>query len=277
MAARVTLFCGNTQQGKSTLALKMALREWPRVIVLDSARSKVFNAIAPGGQFTDWPSLARWLLKEGNALPRWCIALRSKSPEDYAATLRCAEHMRGILILCDETHKLCRMEGVQLPLELCALTGAHYGGGSGVGLYMVAQRPGSVPINIRSQAERVITFRQREPRDIAWLTEWSGSEEWAAGIAGLADHCHTTWPADITVRKGNDNEVAENGAVRGSGRSGERSSGPDVPGDVREIRLGVVHPESREVNTEPAGAVSAHGSDNAPAHSAGVSTSTVES
>lgn len=246
--ARVTLVCGNTQQGKSTLALWLALREWPRVIVLDSARSRVFDRIAPGGHFATWDDMAAWLVTDGGRLRRWAIALRSKAPADYAAALTAAEYLRGVLILCDETHKLCRMgQDVQRPLELCALTGAHYGGGAGVGLFMVAQRPGSVPINIRSQAERVITFRQREPRDIAWLTEWAGNEEWAASVAGLADHCHTTWPANITVKKGQANEVAALGNNRGGHRAGVGSAGADVSGDLRAVQSGELHSEGREV------------------------------
>lgn len=273
MSERVTLFCGKTQQGKSTLALHMALREWSRTIVLDSARSKVFNRIAPGGHFASWSDMAKWIQTEGGRIPRWCIALRSKRPDDYAAVLRCAEHMRGILLFCDETHKLCRMEGVREPLELVALTGAHYGGGAGVGLYMVTQRPGSVPINVRSQAERVITFRQSEPRDIAWLQEWSGSEEWAASVAGLADHHHAVWPANVTVTKGNNHEVAALGDNRGGHRAGVGGSGADVPGNVREVQSGVVHSESREVTDKPG--VVAPDLGNAAAHSTAVPTITV--
>lgn len=267
------MFCGKTQQGKSTLALWLALREWPRTIVLDSARSKVFDRIAPGGHFAAWSDMATWLQTEGGRIGRWCIALRSKRPADYAAVLRCAEHMRGILIFCDETHKLCRMAGVREPLELCALTGAHYGGGAGVGLYMVTQRPGSVPINVRSQAERVITFRQSEPRDVAWLQEWSGSGEWAASVAGLADHHHAVWPAHVTVTKGADNEVATSGDGGREYRAGDGGAGADVPGDIRGVQSGKVHPENWEVTDEPG--VGTPGSGNAAALSTAVPTITV--
>lgn len=249
MPARVTLFCGNTQQGKSTLALWLALREWPRVIVLDSARARVFDRISAGGHFATWRELARWLRDDAAAFQRWAVTLRSKDPADYAAALRCAEHMRRVLIVCDEAHKLVRMDGVREPMELVALTGAHFGGGAGVGLYMATPRPGSVPINIRSQAERVITFRQREPRDIAWLAEWSGNEEWAASVAGLADHCHTTWPAEtITVRTGHNDEVAAMGDGGGRHRVGGGRAGADVSRDVRATERHQLHSEGREVS-----------------------------
>lgn len=191
----MTLIVGKTQQGKSTLALKLALKEFPRIIVLDSARTRVFNSIAEGGQFSTWEELAKWLIEEASKHPRWCVALRSKDPADYAALLTASEHFRGILLLLDETHKLARMEGVMHPLELVALTGAHYGNGAGVWLYMLAQRPTSVPINIRSQADRIITFRQQEPRDRQWLVDWGTSQEFADRVGQLPDHAHLIYPS----------------------------------------------------------------------------------
>lgn len=192
---RVTLIVGRTQQGKSTLALKLAIKEFPRVIVLDSARTRVFDLIAEGGQFATWKEMATWLMSEAAKHPRWCITLRSKNPDDYAALLRASEHFRGVLLLMDETHKLCRMEGVQEPLELVALTGAHYGNGAGVWLYMLSQRPTSVPINVRSQSDRIITFRQQEPRDRDWLVDWGTTQEFADRVGQLPDHAYLIYPS----------------------------------------------------------------------------------
>ncbi len=236
MPPRVTLIAGKTQLGKSTLALWLALHEWDRSIVLDSARSKVFDRIPPGGHFSNWPELATWLAHDAATLRRWCVALRSKDPADYAAVLAASEHFRGLLILCDETHKLCRMPGVMRPLELVALTGAHYGGGAGVGLYMVTQRAYSVPINVRSQADRVICFRQNEPRDLAWLAEWSGDEAWSASVAGLADYRHTEFPPNPTVRKVTQREdVAEVDGRDRRHRARDGSPRADVPENLRDM------------------------------------------
>lgn len=193
---RVSLIVGRTQQGKSTLALRMAVQEFPRVIVLDSARTRVFDQVAPSGQFATWKEMAAWLMSSSSKAPKWCIALRSKNPDDYAALLLAAEHFRGVLLLMDETHKLCRMDGVMHPLELVALTGAHYGNGAGVWLYMLAQRPTSVPINVRSQADRLITFRQQEPRDRDWLVDWGTTQEFADEVGRLPDHQYLIYPTE---------------------------------------------------------------------------------
>jgi len=198
---RVTLIVGRTQQGKSTLALKLAVQEFPRIVILDSARTRVFDQVAPAGQFSTWKQMATWLMSDAAKAPRWCIALRSKDPEDYAALLRASEHFRGVLILMDETHKLCRMEGVQEPLELVALTGAHYGNGAGVWLYMLSQRPTSVPINVRSQADRIITFRQQEPRDRDWLVNWGTTQEFADRVGQLPDHAYLIYPTAEEEKK----------------------------------------------------------------------------
>jgi hypothetical protein len=194
MTERVTLFCGQTQSGKSTLALRMALDEYARTVVLDSARARVFDRISEGGRFDTWGEMRQWIAGPGLNLRRWCIALRSKNPTDYARMLADSEYLCGVLILCDETHKLCRMGGVREPLELVALTGAHYGNGRGVALYMVTQRATGVPINVRSQAERVISFKQREPADLKWLAESCG-EEFSAKVAALNEHDYLIWPS----------------------------------------------------------------------------------
>jgi hypothetical protein len=194
MTERVTLFCGQTQSGKSTLALRLALNEYARTVVLDSARARVFDRISEGGRFDTWRDMRQWIAGPGLNLSRWCIALRSKNPADYARMLADSEYLCGVLILCDETHKLCRMGGVREPLELVALTGAHYGNGRGVALYMVTQRATGVPINVRSQAERVISFKQREPADLKWLAESCG-EEFSEKVAALNEHDYLIWPS----------------------------------------------------------------------------------
>lgn len=48
------------------------------------------------------------------------------------------------------------------------------GGHSHVDLVLVAQRAASIPINIRSQATRIITFKQSEPADVDALADRIG-------------------------------------------------------------------------------------------------------
>jgi hypothetical protein len=48
------------------------------------------------------------------------------------------------------------------------------GGHSHVDLVLVAQRAASIPINIRSQATRIVTFKQSEPADVDALADRIG-------------------------------------------------------------------------------------------------------
>ena len=52
-----------------------------------------------------------------------------------------------------------------------------------ISILMSAQRPTSMPVDIRSQASRVIAFSQHEMRDILWLEDYFGEDTWE--IPGL--------------------------------------------------------------------------------------------
>lgn len=45
---------------------------------------------------------------------------------------------------------------------------------SGTSIHLVAQRPTTVDIAVRSQFNRLVTFRQSEARDINWITDVTG-------------------------------------------------------------------------------------------------------
>lgn len=58
-----------------------------------------------------------------------------------------------------------------------------------VSLMFVAQRASKIPIDVRSQASRIISFRQTEPNDVYAITDRIG-ESCADEIAALPDlHC----------------------------------------------------------------------------------------
>lgn len=225
MPPRVTLVCGQSQQGKSTLALWLALREYPRVIALDLVRTKPFAPIAPA--FTDWPDMARWLSRTAPRHARWCVALRTRRRPDYVSALAAAPHYRGLLLLCDETPRLCTIPGALDPLIECAQVGAHFGDGAGVALLLVAQRPMNVPPDVRSQVERVVSFRQKEAADLSWVSGHT-TPEFAAQLAELPDHHWLSYPPDPAPTPRLRPDVEDDRHHGGRGRdSGGR--GPDVP------------------------------------------------
>lgn len=52
--------------------------------------------------------------------------------------------------------------------------GAFIGRHQKLNILITAQRPTSIPVDLRSQASRVICFGQREQRDMQWLGEYFG-------------------------------------------------------------------------------------------------------
>lgn len=231
-AERVTLITGMPQQGKTTLALYLARREWSRVIVLDFIRSRALSGVTPA--FHSWAALAHWLANASARSPRWCVALRSAEAADYAALLKAARYLRHVLLLCDEAPRICTVPDALLPLVEAAQVGAHFGGGTGVGLFLTAQRPMNVPPDVRSQAERCISFRQREPADLEWLAK-SFDRDFATQLPLLADHRYAEYPpvsSEDVDHERDDQDDRDRGGGGGSARRG-RADVPEVqPGPL---------------------------------------------
>lgn len=221
---RVTIISGMPQQGKTTLALYKARREWSRVIVLDFIRSRALRDVTPA--FQSWAALAHWLAYASGRSPRWCVALRSAEAADYAALLKAAKYLRRVLLLCDEAPRICTVPGALEPLVEAAQVGAHFGGGTGVGLFLTAQRPMNVPPDVRSQAERCISFRQREPADLEWLAK-SFDRDFATQLPLLADYRYAEYPP---IHEEADHERDDQvDRDRGGGGGSARRGRADVP------------------------------------------------
>jgi hypothetical protein len=67
-------------------------------------------------------------------------------------------------------------------------------------LVLVAQRANAVPISVRSQASRIVTFLQTEPADVRALAERIGREH-ADEIAQLPELECLDWQAGGAVRR----------------------------------------------------------------------------
>lgn len=70
----------------------------------------------------------------------------------------------------------------------------------GVDLVLVAQRANSIPIGIRSQASRIVSFLQTEPADVTALAQRIG-REYAEQILTLARLECVDWQAGAGVRR----------------------------------------------------------------------------
>lgn len=113
--------------------------------------------------------------------------LTAESPPDkfqYGFVSQDADHVAGIGALTFSVGRLAYF------IEECATvfekgmlrspswvkTLCFFGRHKACSLVLIAQRPTYIPIDIRSQANRVISFCQHEGTDMEWLTEFFGRE-----------------------------------------------------------------------------------------------------
>lgn len=245
---RVVLFLGKAQQGKTTLAWRAIKRTTRRVLVLDPVRSKpLTDAITAldAEPFLTWAALAEFLASESANRP-WRIVLRSQDESDYARALQAAPFYCNTSLLVDEALWFVDSDLCYTPLKRCARANAHFGGGLGVPLWLTAQRPMDIPPDIRSQATQVVSFRQEEPRDLAFLSERFGPS-FAEEVAGLSDH---RWIADPPL-EGYIYDGLDEGDSRGHrGRGHSVGSVPTGPRPERHFEASPVDKVTSTTTTE---------------------------
>lgn len=210
---RVTLVAGMAQQGKTTLALKIARARGRRLLVLDPAKSKALESVRG---VTSWPDLARFLTTESG---RWEVALRTRHFNQYVAALQAAPFYRHVTMLVDEALTFTTDRESLEALVVIARTSAHFGDGTGLDLVLTAQRPKDIPTDIRSQVTGLYSFCQREPSDLDWMSKFA-SPDFAEEVAGLPPHRFTSFPPT--------QEVEDEGVLHGD--AGSRHVAGGVPG-----------------------------------------------
>lgn len=99
----------------------------------------------------------------------------------------------GNCSLLIEECSLCFERGEKIPewLRHHVFMGTHIG----VDRIFVAQRAASIPIDVRSQASRIVTFRQNEPNDVRAVCERIG-REWEDLLPTLEKLNCLDWNAD---------------------------------------------------------------------------------
>jgi hypothetical protein len=97
-------------------------------------------------------------------------------------------------LVCEEMSTLySRGEKMDSWLKEIVFLGRH----RRVSLVATAQRAASIPIDLRSQANRVVSFAQAEQRDMSWLEDYFGEE--AAQIPLLPPlHCLDYWNGTVS-------------------------------------------------------------------------------
>lgn len=165
MQNRVTVVIGKKGSGKSTLVSEIVAEE-SRVQVIDSLAEYEDCEISVGLE-----DCLEALVK-AEKRKQYRIALRCLALEDNLDLLRTAYELRESTLVVEETSLYCSAHS--LPDEMSALI--RYGRHQELNLVFVARRPSELHRDLTANADVLVTFRQQEPRDLAYLRSFYGDE-----------------------------------------------------------------------------------------------------
>lgn len=163
----VSIF-GRKGSGKTELSKKIAA-DFPRVIAVDTVAQ-----YGPEDGFEVYfgrDACAAAIVK-AEKRDEFRISLRSDDTEDLLQLFRVIYEVTDILVLVDETPFYASPQ--KLPTELSLLV--RYGRHRRISQVYIAQRPSEIHRSITAQSDIVVTFVQREKRDVAYLME-NGAED----------------------------------------------------------------------------------------------------
>ena len=169
MKRNVTIILGKTGYGKTLMAKLLTLgnkrlmvydpaMEWPKTVFLNAQELKRF-----------WVDLSR--AREKNYIKRFRVGVIDHELTEGLGSLSYIEGNNTLVL--EECHMLFP-RGKLLPKW--ATDQIFYGRHRAVNLMFLSQRASSIPIDLRSQANRVITFNQHEPDDMRALQAQFGRE-----------------------------------------------------------------------------------------------------
>lgn len=180
-----------------------------------------------------WAELVAFLVSE-EANGRWSVSLTSLNEEDYFVALAAVQHLRHVTLFVDEALWFTSSRDLCERLVKVARANAHFGHGIGVPLWMTCQRPLDLPPDVRSQLEQVISFAQREPRDIQFLSE-RFNPTFADGVRRLSGHDWLSCPELKTEKR----HASSGGRHSGSGDPDDGL--PAVPANKRDRQTSSDH------------------------------------
>lgn len=173
MQREVILVCGVTGGGKTTWARQFT-KKLPRLLVYDIAAS--FPV-----QYSDAESIAE-LVETKPQQFRYGIY----DPRDTDILTATAFMLGNCWLVLEEISTLYNIGArIHGPLQEAILLGRQ----RSLSLLCISQRASYFPITLRSQASRIVSFRQQEPSDLKWLADFMGQDN-AEKLPLLQDlHC----------------------------------------------------------------------------------------
>ena len=177
----VSLF-GTKGSGKSELGKKIA-EEYSRVVVMDMLGEYDTDTMT----FTVDDTLKFLVENESNS--SLSLSVRFSELDDYLDVLECCYHLTDYLLVVEEASFLCSSSN--FPAELSKLV--RYGRHRRISQLYISRRPAEVARDVTAQSDLLVTFRQREPRDLDYLYSCAPGarmtrREFGAYVEGLPDY-----------------------------------------------------------------------------------------
>lgn len=160
----VFAFFGRKGSGKSYL-VKQVIREYPRVIVIDSLAE-----YDKGFDVFEGKRDCITAMRDVSDQPKYRLALRCLPVEDNLELIDYMYEFPGALIVVEETSLYTKSNFLPEPIAKLVRYGRH----REIDQFYIARRPSEVARDITAMADLVVSFQQREPRDVKYLRETAG-------------------------------------------------------------------------------------------------------
>lgn len=168
----IVIVLGKTGQGKSVWT-RSFLQNKKRIFAFDPLQDFDANYLYSSVALADRIDSLRDVEADATTELEYKIAV---SRIELLELLGVGSFLVGNNYLMIEECAYCFEKGMRIPqwLRDIIFLGRH----RGVSLIVTAQRPVSIPIDLRSQASRVVSFSQHEGADMDWLRDYFGEKIW---------------------------------------------------------------------------------------------------
>jgi len=164
--SKVACIFGRRGSGKSTLA-RTLVAPCTRLILFNTLGEEAHNEI--GLVFREPQALFDYVQEA----PQFRAIADFQDDTLFPWTIDLAMAVGSCTLLVDEIDRHCSPVSVPDELNSCVRYGRH----KSVSLLTISRRPADVPRIVSSQAEDIFVFRINEPRDVSYLKQYVGDDE----------------------------------------------------------------------------------------------------
>jgi DNA helicase HerA-like ATPase len=160
---------GRKGSGKTELSRKI-MREYRRVIATDTVAQ---YGERDGFTVCYGKSACAAALKKAEHQEEFRLSLRSDDTEELLALMAVEYEFTDVLTVVDEAPFYCSPSKLPREMSLLVRQGRHHR----ISQIYIAQRPSEIHRSITSQSDIIVSFNQREERDVKYLVENGGGRD----------------------------------------------------------------------------------------------------